>query len=1787
MGITRAYERVGMSAVRRFFLVALIPFLLVAFKAYAETPFYGALKGSFATSPSGAATYTIPIDVPPGIAGLQPGLALTYNSQGGNGLLGMGWSLGGQSAIHRCPATIVQDGFKGGINFDTDDRFCLDGQRLIPTGTDNIPLYGSGTSYRTEIESFSKIIGYSSQGSGHSYFVAQTKSGQIMEYGNDIAENSRIEAVGVNNPSVRMWALNKVKDAVGNELNINYIEDTVNGQYRPDTIYYANDQQHVEFVYEDRADVSSLYAGGSLVKTTKRLTNVKTFVGATSVRNYRLNYESNLSLSTNRSRLDNIEVCSFDSIWVCKPKTTFDWQDGGNDLAFTGNGSGVTHAFWNTVIDSGTYKGKSFVGDFNGDGKSDLMMIYRDPNSSKVSIYHWHADETGKLAFAGNGNGGTHAYWNAVIDNNTYKGKSFVGDFNGDGKSDLMMIYRDPNSPKVSIYHWNALTPFPDLLKSITNGDDLTTSITYKPITDNAVYTKDQPPQDPDVRNVQAPIYVVSHYETDNGVVDEYGNEGKASVSYTYEGAKFHRLGRGFLGFASRTATTLINGAVKKSVTTSYSQSFPTVGRPTQIDRKLADGTIVESIDNEWDTTSKVRTVNGYSIYHPYLSSNTTTRRDLDGALISTIESSITDLKLTGYGDTNDSQVAFIHVKDKLGNIVHTTTTNATYASPTSYGVWAPWLVTRSELTENNYVDPAVTRTTANDYEYGTGFLKTEIREPDALGNDVDSLYLKTEFTYDSYGNRQTLTISGDSSAPYPIMSRMETTNFDYTVPAFPKLEVINDLNEKEIRIYDARFGLLISSQTPDDQNYSRSTSWGYTSFGAKQSESRIDGSSTSWNYYTCDASSVIPCETNEAYYQQEESSDLAPVTIFFDKLGRELRKVTTGLNGVQVAIDTRYDAHGRIERASRNYFLDDITRHWVVYTYDGLDRVETITAPDNSVTTNAYSGLTATTSRQRIGDNGFVTLTESRTENESGQVVTAVDADNNSTTYSYDPFGNQKTIADSSSNVITAVFDKWGRQTSLDDPNYQAIWQYKYDALGNLRWQQDARSQVLLMTYDVLDRLVIQVDQAENTTSNWEFYTTADPIANRSIGQLKRISRSPGNYEELYKYDTLGRPQETSYKLSGSWYSINTDYHPGSSLLRDVTYPASGAAGRIKVRNEYDSNGYLEKVVDGDNTTSSYWEAVFVNADGKMTMEGFGNTLITTRGFDPVTGLPTTIQTGSAGAVQDLEYKVDSLGNLEWRTDHKQTLAGSNGVKEAFQYDNLNRVNDITLNNVAYQTINYNAMGNITSKTGVGTYAYNKTTGGGPHAVSHIDGVALNYDANGNMTAGRGKIIVYSSDNKPTIIASGGVTTTFDYGPSGDRYKKTVLGNTLYYIGKLFEKEIKSTGVTEYRNMIFAGDQLVSINTKRSNGADELNYVHTDYLGSIDVVTKSDGSVKERMSYDSFGKRRAFEWSDGVFSGLTPMLIRGFTGHEMLDDHGLIHMNGRVYDAEIGRFLSADPFIVDPFYSQDLNRYTYVRNNPHSYTDPSGYFWGRVIAAVIAIVAQALEDSQHDDESRSSDSGFMLNFGTNGQEYTADFQMTFSDPEGSEFGISLFSGTYDETGIQQSSYNTGGYGDVEWGGGYNKAETEAVYGQNNIAPVVAGVVAGARWAIGGLLAPLVKYTLNKIRSGGVTKGGSAGAMRRLEYVASPKHGSSARQTSKGVSNPAPTNGQHVLDVSVRVKGTSPRRVGVDKANGELVVFDQTSKGIFHGHVRSWRELTSQQQNALRNAGLVGKKGNF
>jgi RHS repeat-associated protein len=157
--------------------------------------------------------------------------------------------------------------------------------------------------------------------------------------------------------------------------------------------------------------------------------------------------------------------------------------------------------------------------------------------------------------------------------------------------------------------------------------------------------------------------------------------------------------------------------------------------------------------------------------------------------------------------------------------------------------------------------------------------------------------------------------------------------------------------------------------------------------------------------------------------------------------------------------------------------------------------------------------------------------------------------------------------------------------------------------------------------------------------------------------------------------------------------------------------------------------------------------------------------------------------------------------------------------------------------------------------------------------------------------------------------------------------------GKTLYYAGAM-EKEIVS-GASTVKTYLPSGLGVII-----DNGASAVTrYFHKDHLGSVTAITREDGSLAEPMSYDPFGKRRNIDGSDdpgNSLSGATDN--KGYTGHETLDNIGLIHMNGRVYDPTVARFTSADPIVSRPGDGQSFNRYSYVTNNPLKYTDPTGY---------------------------------------------------------------------------------------------------------------------------------------------------------------------------------------------------------------------------------------------------------
>ena len=451
------------------------------------------------------------------------------------------------------------------------------------------------------------------------------------------------------------------------------------------------------------------------------------------------------------------------------------------------------------------------------------------------------------------------------------------------------------------------------------------------------------------------------------------------------------------------------------------------------------------------------------------------------------------------------------------------------------------------------------------------------------------------------------------------------------------------------------------------------------------------------------------------------------------------------------------------------------------------------------------------------------------------------------------------------------------------------------------------------------------------------------------------------GVTERTYTYDTTGRPDVETHTVSATSYAVKTAYDT-SGRVQYVTYPASTHyPSGYKVQYLYNTYGFLDKVQDTQTTPLVYWDGQAQDAEGHWSDFDLGNGLTTERHYNAYTGLLKNVDTGttlSPTGVQQDGYVFDALGNLERRMDYNQTV-GTVALQEDFTYDHLNRLVTSQVLGLSLKTYAYDAIGNLTSKAGV-AYTYGQN-GAGPHAVTTAGTDTFAYDANGNQTTKNTttRVIGYSPFNKPTSIAANGDTVTFTYGADRGRIRQVSNGgnDSIVYVAAAAARYEKQTVGTEVSHLhyIAAGGEVVAIYKSIVDGVtqtEERRYLHRDHLRSIAVVTNENGAALESFSFDPWGKRRnATLWTDATGTVTANETHRGFTGHEMLDSVGLVHMNGRVYDPELGRFLSADPFVQFPENAQSWNRYSYVLNNPLSFTDPSGFFIGKLFKAVKKLV--------------------------------------------------------------------------------------------------------------------------------------------------------------------------------------------------------------------------------------------
>ena len=327
---------------------------------------------------SGNANYSIPLATVPASGGFAPHVSIDWSSRTGNGHLGVGGTLGGLSAITRCPQTREQDGLARptGITLTSADRFCLDGRRLIAVaGT-----YGAnGTEYRTEVDNFNKVVSYGIAGTGPAYFTVWHKDGNISQYGS--SADSRIEArSGTDAQTVFTWALNKIADRAGNYVNYVYSEQSAGTggpvEYMLTSVQYTGNSTagtlphaQLDFIYSSgRADaLLTAVAGATQVQNhwLRRIdsmarTNPASVLAA--VRSWHLDYATD---GHGRMALQSVTECNNASKTYCFTPTRFDWQYSKTGISTTGVQVG---SVFNTL-----HAALAFA-DFSGDGRPDMLL---------------------------------------------------------------------------------------------------------------------------------------------------------------------------------------------------------------------------------------------------------------------------------------------------------------------------------------------------------------------------------------------------------------------------------------------------------------------------------------------------------------------------------------------------------------------------------------------------------------------------------------------------------------------------------------------------------------------------------------------------------------------------------------------------------------------------------------------------------------------------------------------------------------------------------------------------------------------------------------------------------------------------------------------------------------------------------------------------------------------------------------------------------------------------------------------------------------------------------------------------------------------------------------------------------------------------------------------------------------------------------------------------------------------------------------------------------------------
>ena len=1262
-----------------------------------------------------------------------------------------------------------------------------------------------------------------------------------------------------------------------------------------------------------------------------------------------------------------------------------------------------------------------FPADFNGDGHSDVLLFHSNDNRWKIRIDgdpnshgYFYYDVTDIIWSYFEGNPGCYEHdlkkrregMNYFID---------IVDFNGDGKSDIICrnttnftVFFGPidnnggflntlsnNVTNVGLNHalnfciingnylgqentsllnngyLYSLPPISSYynVSSIIDGMGNKTEFDFdylvnNPKKDNNIYTLDQEGEDrsKDIFAIALPTKATKKTTTHN-IADPC--DVKTINEYTYKGILFHRKGKGILGLSGCTVESYIDGApfhdyVERKFNVSMMGDHRALMPVSEniFLKKVENGHMKRITETTFTYDKHVHT-NNSKVFMPLLTDQITDFYDIyhqeDGVPIFMKRNvshnnysfwsgkNVIDNKIYYTATTVDDNITNYQDCEFLGNwgydIFENDINNWLIQRPVNVGVGNGQL-----LYEDIYYYDS----------YKPHQLKSLVRYPQQ--HYASEYATRTDYTYDAAGNIKTETLSEENGNNLkPRKTEFFYRNYRLLKTKREWLDENADLYYDTEYDYDPYFDFV----TKETNCRGQVTQFNQDPLGIVRSTISPNGiethTQTGW----------LP--DNTGYYQWTHTQGSSPTLTTYDMTGRVHKVETYGFNENQLIVKNYYyNNMGQLER-EEDAHCDDEYIPTTTYYYDNYGALRKTIYPNGNTTRikhddeDRFKILTETTTAENE------VHTTAQMTNAIGQVVTSWDEANNAVSYTYtlDGLLETATVNNDPSTTIKIEYDEARNRIRLHDPDYCGNGNdliSTYDAFGQLKTTTTPKGDITSYDYDAFGRTITRTEG--NDITQWFFYDSEPQFK----GLLKTVSLNEGQEKTTYEYDpSTRRLVSTLETINGITYNPTKYSYNELGKTETIQYPSG-----IKIGRNYTSTGHLQQITDDEG--KNLWTTEEKNGMGQVTLFSTGENTSTLHGdykYYKKTHLLENqlVKDWKGNIIHHFWYKYDNFSNLERRTTDIYWIS------ERFLYDELNR---LTHSLVEYHNNNYisnikyddNGFGCIKSKTAAYDGAPSIASAefgyeGRPHAIR-----TANLDIDAFPTA-KLETQYTSFDKLSSIIQyddNGEIDRSLSYQYGYDHQRiymvesdgqdvirtKTYLGNCEY---------ISENGKNKVYTYLTGPLGLFAVyeqeNSQGQVSNEKLHYLFTDHLGSITTIVDNSGNVEQRLSYDAWGNLRNAKTWCSAFVG-TPMLDRGFTGHEHLYSFSLINMNGRMYDPVMSCFLSPDNYIQSPENSQSFNRYAYCLNNPLKYTDPDGEYWHLVIGALVGGTANVFANLKH-----------------------------------------------------------------------------------------------------------------------------------------------------------------------------------------------------------------------------------